>query len=41
MHAWNELQFTINEPIHDLALQFGMNHARIDLKTNQKDEIHT
>ena len=41
MHAWIELQFTINEPIHDLALQLDMNHAWINLKTNQQDEIHT
>ena len=41
MHAWSELQFTINEPIHDLALQLDMNHAWINLNTSQKDEIHT
>ena len=28
MHARNALQSTINEPIHDLALQSNLNHAR-------------
>ena len=33
MHARNELQSTINEPNHDLALQINMNHARMNSRT--------
>ena len=37
MHAWNELQFTINDPNHDLALQSNMDHATINSKHEQED----
>ena len=33
MHARLELQLNMLELIRDLALQYGKNHARINLKT--------
>mgnify|MGYP003702382369 CR=1 FL=1 len=41
MQAWIIVYINMNELKHDLALQLNMDHARISLKTIQKDEIHT
>ena len=41
MHAWITLYNNMYAPKHGLALQLDMNHARINSRTNQKDEIHT
>ena len=37
MHATLKLQFTINDPNHDLALQSNMDHATINSKHGQED----
>ena len=37
MHATLKLQFTINDPNHDLALQSNMDHATINSKHEQED----